>query len=111
MSLHTGRSAPLLAVCLATFVVAAAPHHVEAAESAYRVTGRQVLEGPVRWDYLAVNSARHQVFLTRGDHVDVFDAQSKAVVGAIPHTEGVHGAGRNPTGAQAWTFTLLTVVQ
>jgi hypothetical protein len=32
-------------------------------------------------------------------------------VGAIPHTEGVHGAGRNPTGAQAWTFTLLTVAQ
>jgi YVTN family beta-propeller protein len=72
-------------------VAAAAPLHVHAADAAYHVTARQVLEGPVRWDYLSVNSARHQVFLTRGDHVDVFDAQSKAVVGSIAHTQGVHG--------------------
>lgn len=91
MSLRRDRLNPLRAACLAMSVVAAAPLYVHAADAAYHVTARQVIEGPVRWDYLSVNSARHQVFLTRGDHVDVFDAQSKAVVGTIAHTEGVHG--------------------
>lgn len=63
----------------------------QAAEPAYRVTQRQVLDGPVRWDYLAVDSVRHRVFLTRGDHVDVYDAGTKAVVGSIAGTAGVHG--------------------
>jgi YVTN family beta-propeller protein len=92
MSLRIGLSTPMFAACAAAFAaVAAAPQHVLAADAAYRVVGRQVLDGPVRWDYLAVDSAHHRVFLTRGDHVDVFDAQSKSVVGTIPETAGVHG--------------------
>jgi YVTN family beta-propeller protein len=85
------RFTSLLAASLATLVAAAAPQFAQAADAAYHVTGRQVLEGPVRWDYLSVNGARHQVFLTRGDHVDVFDAESKKVIGTIAHTDGVHG--------------------
>jgi hypothetical protein len=42
-----------------------------AAEPRCRVMERQVLDGPVRWDCLAVDNARHRVFLPRGDHVDV----------------------------------------
>lgn len=64
---------------------------VNAADSAYRVVARQVLSGPVRWDYLAVDSVKHHVFLTRGDHVDVFDVATKAIVGTIGNTAGVHG--------------------
>lgn len=62
-----------------------------AADSAYRVVARQVLSGPVRWDYLAVDSVKHHVFLTRGDHVDVFDVATKAILGTIGSTAGVHG--------------------
>lgn len=62
-----------------------------AADDAYRVVARQVLSGPVRWDYLAVDSAKHHVFLTRGDHVDVFDAATKSIIGTIGRTAGVHG--------------------
>lgn len=62
-----------------------------ASDSAYRVVARQVLSGPVRWDYLAVDSVKHHVFLTRGDHVDVFDATTKTIVGTIADTAGVHG--------------------
>jgi YVTN family beta-propeller protein len=92
MSLRTGLSTPMFAACVATFAAAAAaPQQVHAADAAYRVVGRQVLDGPVRWDYLSVDSARHRVFLTRGDHVDVFDAQAKSVVGTIADTAGVHG--------------------
>jgi YVTN family beta-propeller protein len=63
----------------------------QAADAAWRITGRQVLDGPVRWDYLSVDSSRHHLFLTRGDHVDVFDTASQRVVGTVANTPGVHG--------------------
>jgi YVTN family beta-propeller protein len=63
----------------------------QARAGAYRVTDKHVLEGPVRWDYLSVDSERHHLFLTRGDHVDVYDLGKREVVGSIPSTPGVHG--------------------
>lgn len=63
----------------------------QAAEAGYRVAEKVVLDGPVRWDYLSLDSARHHLFLTRGDHVDVFDTESKRVTGTIAGTAGVHG--------------------
>jgi YVTN family beta-propeller protein len=91
MYLRLRSSLFLLAKHCAAIMVLAAVSSAYADELAYRVTGRQVLDGPVRWDYLAVNSLKHQVFLTRGDHVDVFDANSKTVAGTISNTAGVHG--------------------
>jgi YVTN family beta-propeller protein len=91
MYLRTSLSTQVFAACVAIAAAATAPQQVQAADAGYRVAARQVLEGPVRWDYLAVDSARHRVFLTRGDHVDVFDAQTRAVVGTIADTAGVHG--------------------
>ncbi|MGZ5201419.1 MAG: YncE family protein [Telluria sp.] len=74
-----------------------------AADPAYGVVARQVLDGPVRWDYLSVDSARHRVFLTRGDHVDVFDAGSKAVIGSVAGTAGVHGVAVAPKRDRGYT--------
>lgn len=74
-----------------------------AAEQGYRLMSRQVLDGPVRWDYLSVDSARHRVFLTRGDHVDVFDAGSKSVIGSIANTAGVHGVAVAPERDRGYT--------
>lgn len=62
-----------------------------AGEGSYRVMDKRVLAGPVRWDYLSVDSERHHLFLTRGDHVDVYDVRKREVVGSIPATPGVHG--------------------
>ncbi|HEU4372736.1 MAG TPA: YncE family protein [Telluria sp.] len=76
---------------------------VHAADQRYHVIARQVLEGPVRWDYLSVDSDRHHVFLTRGDHVDVFDTVSKAVVGSIAGTAGVHGVALAPERDRGYT--------
>ena len=73
--------------CTAALATTAPP----TAPGAYSVVGRQLLDGPVRWDYLAVDSVSHRLFLTRGDHVDVFDTLSKSVVGAVGDTQGVHG--------------------
>jgi len=64
---------------------------VLAAGPGYQVVDKQVLEGPVRWDYLSMDAARHHLFLTRGDHVDVFDVVEKRVTGTIAATAGVHG--------------------
>lgn len=84
---HFNRMAALVAA--SGLALCAMPAH--AADQGYHLMARQVLDGPVRWDYLAVDSGSHRVFLTRGDHVDVFDAASKSVIGSIPNTAGVHG--------------------
>jgi DNA-binding beta-propeller fold protein YncE len=43
-------------------------------------------------DYIAVEAATGHVFVSRGDHMMVVDAAGK-VLGDIPNTPGVHGAG------------------
>lgn len=92
-------AAMLLAV--SAFCVCTLP--AQAAEQDYRVTARQILDGPVRWDYLSVDSARHHVFLTRGDHVDVYDGVSKSVIGTIANTAGVHGVALAPERDRGYT--------
>lgn len=74
-----------------------------AADQAYHVVARQTLEGPVRWDYLSVDSAHHRLFLTRGDHVDVYDTASKSVVGIVAGTAGVHGVALAPERDRGYT--------
>ena len=65
--------------------------NVLAADGGYRLADKQVLPGAVRWDYLSVDPISHRLFLTRGDHVDVFDTTAKRIVASIANTAGVHG--------------------
>src|SRR5208283_2152745 len=67
-----------------------------AAEPAYHVVDKLHLDGDVRWDYLSFDSVHKRLFITRGDHVDVFDAVAKQVAGTIPDTKGVHGVALAP---------------
>lgn len=87
MATHAG----LLISIATTAILASAANAAPMPHSEYHVVARQVIGGPVRWDYLAVDSTRHHLFVTRGDHVDVFDAVSKSVIGTIVDTAGVHG--------------------
>jgi len=64
---------------------------IYAAEPAYHVTRQDILPGDVKWDYLTYSVASHQLFITRGDHVDVYDTALGKVVGNISDTLGVHG--------------------
>ncbi len=66
-------------------------HGAAAAEGEYRLAEKTVLPGAVRWDYLSMDAASHHLYLTRGDHVDVFDTADKRVVSTISNTAGVHG--------------------
>ena len=59
--------------------------------SGYHLTKKTVLGGEGGWDYLTVDSQARRVYISRGTHVMVVDADSAAVVGDIPNTNGVHG--------------------
>jgi DNA-binding beta-propeller fold protein YncE len=78
----------LLLLVLFTSLIGTA---VLAGPSGYRVTKSYKLGGEGGWDYLTVDSKARRVYISRGTHVMVVDADSGAVVGDIPNTNGVHG--------------------
>jgi YVTN family beta-propeller protein len=59
--------------------------------SRYHVEKRVVLGGEGGWDYLTVDSQARRVYISRGTHVMVIDADTAAIIGDIPNTPGVHG--------------------
>jgi len=71
--------------------LAACAHAPMAAPPTYAVTANAPLPGEGRWDLLTVDSARHHVFVSRGDRVQVLDAASGRIAGTLAGTDGVHG--------------------
>jgi DNA-binding beta-propeller fold protein YncE len=69
----------------------AAPH-----ETGFSVTETRPLPGAPKWDYLVFDAGGDRLFVTHGDHVDVIDAATSKIAGAIPGTEGVHGVALAP---------------
>src|ERR671938_1204111 len=59
--------------------------------SGYHVIKQIKLGGEGGWDYLTFDAKGKRLFISRSTHVMVVDADSGAVVGDIPGTEGVHG--------------------
>src|SRR5437588_3787511 len=59
--------------------------------SGYHTTKTAKVGGDGGWDYLTVDSKTRRVYISRGTHVMVLDADTAAVVGDIPNTNGVHG--------------------
>ncbi len=51
------------------------------------------IKGEGGTDYVAVEAATGRVFVSRGTHMMVVDGPTGKVVGDIPNTPGVHGAG------------------
>lgn len=75
---------------IATMLLAlSVPLH--AAEIDYRITHLEMLPGDVKWDYLTYDSAGRRLFITRGDHIDIYDPEVNRVVASIQDTPGVHG--------------------
>lgn len=86
-----------LAVSLLACVVLAAPAAAaEPPAAGHRVVTAFPVGGDGGWDYLVVDAASRRVFVSRGTHVAVVDADSGKVVGDIPGTEGVHGIALAP---------------
>ena len=67
-----------------------------AADADFHIADQQVLPGNARWDYLNYDPGSQRLFITRGDHVDVYDTSLKQVVGTISDTQGVHGVALAP---------------
>jgi hypothetical protein len=62
-----------------------------AGPSGYRLAKTVPVQGDGFWDYVAVDSEARRIYVSHGTKVVVVDADSFAVVGEIPDTDGVHG--------------------
>jgi DNA-binding beta-propeller fold protein YncE len=69
----------------------------------YQVSKTFHLGGEGGWDYLALDSARHRLFITRATHVMVVDPDSGRQIGDIPDTPGVHGVALAPELGRGFT--------
>jgi DNA-binding beta-propeller fold protein YncE len=57
----------------------------------YKVTGTLPIEGDGGWDYLTIDPASRLLYISHATQVQLFDLDQRRLVGAIPHTPGVHG--------------------
>jgi len=69
---------------------------VAAAGPGYHVTQTYKIGGEGGWDYLTADASARRVYISRGTHVMVMDADSGKVVGDIADTPGVHGIALAP---------------
>src|SRR5690348_2126736 len=74
------------AAALATLAAAPAPQG-----SGYHMLKKVVLGGEGGWDYLSTDTVSHRLFISRGTHIMVVDADGN-IVGDIPNVQGTHGA-------------------
>jgi DNA-binding beta-propeller fold protein YncE len=81
--------AALFLVCAAAFATLAAPPAPQG--SGYHLLKKLTLGGDGGWDYLSADPVSHRLFISRGTHIMVVDADG-AVVGDIPNVQGTHGA-------------------
>ena len=71
--------------------------------SGYHLLKKVHLGGEGGWDYLAMDSAARRLYISRGTHVLVLDADTYKVVGDIPDTPGVHGIALAPEFGRGFT--------
>ena len=62
-----------------------------AGASGYHVSKTIPVGGEGFWDYTTVDPDARRLYVSHGTHVVVLDADTQAVVGDIPDTQGVHG--------------------
>src|ERR1700733_2848178 len=64
--------------------------------SGYHVTKTIPIGGEGPWDYCIVDAAARRVYISHFTHVVVLNADTGAIVGDIPDTQGVHGIALAP---------------
>lgn len=80
-----------LAFALMTFALPQPWAAPKTGSSGYHVAKTITLGGDEGWDYVTVDSDARRVYVSHGSRVVVLDADSGAVTGEIPDTQGVHG--------------------
>jgi DNA-binding beta-propeller fold protein YncE len=81
---------------LAAVMVSLAAAALAAAGPGYHVVTTYKLGGDGGWDYLTADASARRIYISRGTHVMVVDADSGKSVGDIPDTPGVHGIALAP---------------
>jgi DNA-binding beta-propeller fold protein YncE len=71
----------------ALLILAAGP----AAAADYRVVAHYPIGGEVRYDYLRVDPDMRRLYVSHGNRVDVLDADTGAILGAVAPMNGIHG--------------------
>ncbi len=74
-----------------------------AAVSGYHVVTTYKVGGEGGWDYLTADSDARRVYISRGTHVMVLDADSGKSVGDVADTPGVHGIALAPELGRGFT--------
>jgi DNA-binding beta-propeller fold protein YncE len=74
-----------------------------AASTGYHVIKTHKLGGEGGWDYLTADSDARRLYISRGTHVMVIDADSGKSVGDIADTPGVHGIALAPELGRGFT--------
>lgn len=74
-----------------------------AGPSGFHVMKTIPVGGEGGWDMLAVDSGARRVYVSHATHVVVLDADTGAVVGDIPDTQGVHGVALAPDIGRGFT--------
>jgi DNA-binding beta-propeller fold protein YncE len=87
-------------LCFGSFSRAAAP---SPGASGYKVVKTIPLGGEGGWDYLYVDSDARRVYVSHATQVVVLDADTYAVIGNIPDTQGVHGIAIAPDLGRGFT--------
>lgn len=76
---------------LATLTQGCATRFSGAAVANYAVVDEQVIGGPGGWDFITFDNTRQRLFISRGDHVQVWSPDSRKVIAEIAGTAGIHG--------------------
>jgi DNA-binding beta-propeller fold protein YncE len=71
--------------------------------SGYHLVKTIPIGGEGQWDYAIVDGDARRVYITHATHVIVLDADTDAVVGDIPDTQGVHGIALAPDLGRGFT--------
>lgn len=91
--LRTIIASAVLSTCLGSVAYALTTKEANASKAGrqFEVTQRFALEGAEHWDYVAYDSVRHHLFVSRDNHVQVIDTRTGKLFGEIENTDGVHG--------------------
>ncbi|MGZ4833659.1 MAG: YncE family protein [Terriglobales bacterium] len=83
----------IFALFFAATLLAAIPAY---AQKQYKVVNHVKLGGEGGWDYLYYDKDGQRLFITRGSHVMVVDANTLKVTADIPDLSGIHGVALAP---------------
>lgn len=92
---------PNLSVSLVTLILAG--YALAASGPGYHLVKTYKLGGGGGWDYLIADPDAHRLYISRGTHVMVIDADTGKSVGDIADTPGVHGIALAPELGRGFT--------